>query len=75
MHKTQAELILNISVTRGELCELLEGFPDRRKAKGFCQRFGRGNHCLFTGQLFLPYHTFHMDMYVNDRQWTGDEEA
>lgn len=36
MHKTQAELILNISVTRGEAvwlqpyCELLEGFHGRR---------------------------------------------
>ncbi|CAL8357611.1 unnamed protein product [Gadus morhua 'NCC'] len=35
----------------------------------------KGTTRLFTGQLFRPYPTFHMDMYVNDSQWTGDEEA
>lgn len=30
---------------------------------------------LHSGQLLVTYETFHMDMYVNDRQWTGDEET
>lgn len=28
----------------------------------------------FAGQLFRPCLTFHMDMYGNGRQWSGDEE-
>lgn len=53
---------------------------EERLAKGFCQHLegeresGNGS-CLFAGQLLGTYPTFHMYMYVNDRQWSGDEEA
>lgn len=46
-----------------------------REAEGFCQRLPRTESLPLNWTAVPAYPTFHMDMYVNDSQWTGDEEA
>lgn len=46
-----------------------------REAEGFCQRLRRRESLPLNWTAVPAYPTFHMDMYVNDSQWTGDEEA